>query len=521
MLWLLALGLGTALAAVSYGRSRIARVPFALRTVAGTLAAALLLNAPLGPTAPLAPWVALDASASWAASAGGWDAATRAAEAARPGSDSLVLFGSAVRGGPVPAAATDTASRIGTLVDQARALGRPLRIVTDGLLDDPERLAELPRGSEVVVPSLTPPSDLAVAALTAPRAALIGDTLEVRVLLRAGGAGSVPRSLVVDLGGRALATVAVEALEAFEEREALVRAAMPALEGEQELRASLNAADGVPANDSATTPLQVTGVASVALISTAPDQDSRFALAVLRATQRGAVRGYVRVAPGQWREGDALRPVTEAVVRRALEQSSLAVLHGDTSYFGSPRQRTTGALVLMAPPEGSDEFYVTSAGDSPVRAALAELPWEALPPLRAGPNPRGGLDALLARRARRGEERTVVALQEEPRRVAVVNAAGLWRWRTRGGRSADAFDAVWGSIFDWVVAGADGSAGDDARPRVARELVPRPASVVSGPVGSAPVRDLTPRARSAWWLAALALLALCGEWIMRRRLGWR
>lgn len=522
MLWVLSLALGTALAAVSYGRPGPPRAPFALRAVAGTLAAALLLNAPLGPTRTLAPWVALDASASWTTTEGGWNAATAAAqEALRSGGDSLVLFGSAVRGGPVPPAPTDTASRIGALVDQARALGRPIRIVTDGRLDDAERLGELPRGSEVIVPPLTQPPDLAIAALVAPRAALIADTLEVRVLLRAGGAGAGARTLAVELGGRPLATVAVEALGEFEEREVAVRAVVPSIEGDQRLQASLNAGDAVPANDAASATLRVSGVASVALISTAPDQDSRFALAVLRATQRGAVRGYVRVAPGQWREGDALRPVSEAVVRRALEQSSLAVLHGDTAYFGPPRARASGALVLIAPPEGSDDFYATSAGDSPLRAALAELPWDGLPPVRAGVAPRGGLGALLARRARRGEERPLVTLQEEPRRVVIVSAAGLWRWRTRGGRSADAFDAVWGSIFDWVVAGDGSATGADDGPRLARELVPRPASVVSGPVGVAPVRDLAPRARSAWWIAALALLALCGEWILRRRFGLR
>jgi hypothetical protein len=522
ILWVVALALGISLAAVSYGRVRLPRAPFALRALAGTLAAALLLNAPIGPTRTLPPWVALDASASWTATEGGWAAATAAAEhALRLGGDSLVLFGSAVRGGPVPLTPTDTASRIGALVDQARALGRPVRIVTDGRLDDPERLAELPRGSAVVVPSLTLPSDLAIAAFAVPRAALIADTLDVRVLLRAGGAGAGERTLSVDLGGRLLATVAVGALGAFEERDVQVRAVVPASEGDQLLRASLDASDAVPANDSASATLRVSGVASVALISTAPDQDSRFALAVLRATQRGAVRGYVRVAPGQWREGDVLRPVSETVVRRALEQSSLAVLHGDTSYFGPPRARASGALVLVAPPEGSDDFYATSAGDSPLRAALAELPWDGLPPVRAGAAPRGGVGALMARRARRGEERPLVTLQEEPRRVAVVSAAGLWRWRTRGGRSADAFDAVWGSIFDWVVAGDAGATGDDDGPRLAREMVPRPASVASGPVGVAPVRDLAPRARGAWWLAALALLALCGEWIMRRRLGLR
>jgi hypothetical protein len=521
MLWILALGLGTSLAAISYGGARAARVPFALRALAGTLTVALLVNAPLGRTRPLAPWVALDASASWLASENGWVTATAAADSAlRDAGDSLVVFGSSVRGAAVPTAPADTATRIGPLVDQARASGRPLWIVTDGRLDDAERLTELPRGSRVLVPTLSARSDLAVAELTVPRAVLIADSLAVRVLLRAGGSGSAPRTMAVALGERPLATVTVDALAAFEEREVVVRAVVPALEGDQPLTASLNDADEVPANDSAAATVQVSGVASVALISTAPDQDARFALSVLRATQRVAVRGYVRIAPGQWREGDALRPVGEAVVRRALEQSSLAVLHGDTAYFGPPRQRAAGALVLVAPPDGADEFYLTSAGDSPLRAAWAELPWEDLPPVRAGVAPRGGRGALLARRARRGEERAIVTLQEEPRRVAVVTSAGLWRWRTRGGRSADAFDAVWGSIFDWVVAGGSASGGDDG-PRVFRELVPRPADVVSGPVGSAPVRDLAPRARDAWWLAALALLALCGEWMMRRRFGWR
>ena len=115
----------------------------------------------------------------------------------------------------------------------------------------------------------------------------------------------------------------------------------------------------------------------------------------------------------------------------------------------------------------------------------------------------------------------MVALQEGPPRVAIVPAAGFWRWRTRGGRPAEAFDAVWGSIFDWVTTTARTPGADAELPRLAMELVPGPATVRSGPVGTGPVRDLAPRARGAWWLAALALLALCGEWVMRRRIGWR
>jgi hypothetical protein len=205
-----------------------------------------------------------------------------------------------------------------------------------------------------------------------------------------------------------------------------------------------------------------------------------------------------------------------------VEQASLVVLHGDTAYFGAPRRRARGALVLMPPGEGNEEFYVTGAGASPLRAALGDLPFDALPPLRVGaPMTGSSLPALLARRARRGDDRAVVALQEGPPRVAVVAAAGFWRWRTRGGRTAEAFDALWGSIFDWVTTTTrpDGAVAES--PRIATELVPGPARVRAGPVGTGPVRDLAPRAREAWWLAVLALLALCGEWVMRRRIGWR
>jgi hypothetical protein len=114
----------------------------------------------------------------------------------------------------------------------------------------------------------------------------------------------------------------------------------------------------------------------------------------------------------------------------------------------------------------------------------------------------------------------VVALRDGTPRTAIVTAAGFWRWRTRGGRSAQSFDALWGSIFDWVAASSAPRRGEDPSAAVSREIVPRPV-VAAGPVGTAPARDLAPRARDAWWLAALALLAFSAEWILRRRIGWR
>jgi len=33
--------------------------------------------------------------------------------------------------------------------------------------------------------------------------------------------------------------------------------------------------------------------------------------------------------------------------------------------------------------------------------------------------------------------------------------------------------------------------------------------------------DRAPRALSAWWLAAIAITALCAEWLLRRKIGLR
>lgn len=525
--WALALALGCVLALATYARGgRLPRAMFALRAFGVTVVLALLLNAPIGPTRRLAPRIALDASASWAAAAdpAAWTAARMAADSAlEAGGDSLVIFGSALRSAALmPERPEDPSSRIGPVVEQARASGRPVVIVTDGKIDDVERLAELPVGSYVLTPPGGGAADLGVAPLEAPGAVLIGDTIDLRVLIKAGAVvDAAPRTLTVTLGGRTLASPTVSALDPYGEREITLRVVIPAVDGEQALVAALNGADYLAANDTARSSISVVGSASVALISTSPDQDARFALSVLRQSQRGAVRGYWRVAPGQWREGDALRPVTEDAVRRALGTASLVVLHGDTALFGPARQRARGALVLMPTPDASDEYYATGAGDSPLRAALSDLPWDALPPLSVGAPERGGMNALLARRARRTDERGIVTLREGAPRTVVVTAAGFWRWRTRGGRNSESFDALWGSIFDWVV-------GPDAASRrslgangLANELVPRAPSVQAGPVGTAAARDLTPRARSAWWLAMLALVAFSVEWMLRRRIGWR
>ena len=524
--WIIALVAGLLLAALTYRvRPTADALPvFALRTVAGFAAVALLLDAPLGARRPVAPWVGLDVSASWLAT-GDTTAWTRARAAVdslrRAGADSVLLFGDSVRADSIPASPRDRASRVGPLVESALAVGRPLVIVTDGAIDDPERLERLPRGSAVrLVPAVARP-DAALAVLDAPRGALGGDTISARVVVRAGAAGSAATSLTVALDARTVTVAPMPALDAYEERELRVPIPVPATDATRRIRVSLGGGDAVATNDTASAELVVSGAAAATFISTAPDEDARFALAVLRGTRRGPVQGFWRVAPGAWRVDGSLRAVAEAEVRKAAAATPLLVLHGDTAIFGAPRALAKAALVLMVPPAEGDDYYPSGTGDSPIAAALAGVPWDSLPPVEVGLIRPGGYAAILARRARRFDERSVVVLAEDSRRTAVVPATGLWRWRLRGGRSADAFDAVWGSIFDWV--GAEPSAGAPgvARGGLSREWVPRRPTVAAGDVGDGVPLDRAPRALGAWWLALIAIGALCAEWLLRRRIGLR
>ena len=526
LIWLLSLAAGFLLAALTYRLppARESLPVFVLRALAGTAAMALILDAPLGPRRPVQPWVGLDVSASWRASgdATAWTRALAVVDSLRgAGADSVLLFGDSVRADSLPRLPADQSSRVGPLVESALAVGRPLVIVTDGAIDDPERLERLPRGSEIRLVIAESRPDAALAVLDAPGGALGGDTIGVRLVVRAGAAGSAATQLELALDARVVSTTAIPALEAFDEREIRVAVPIPASDAARRIRATLGDGDAVATNDTASAALVVSGAAAATFVSSAPDADARFALAVLRGTRRGPVQGFWRIAPGVWRVDGSLRAVSEAEVRRAATATPLLVLHGDTAVFGAPRSLGNGALVLMVPPAAGDDYYPSGTGDSPLAAALAGVPWDSLPPIEVGVSRAGGYGAVLARRARRFEERTVVVLTESPRRVAIVPAAGLWRWRMRGGRTSDAFDAVWGSIFDWVGAETGGGASPVARGGLAREWVPRRPTVAAGAIGDGVPLDRAPRALGAWWLALVAIAALCAEWLLRRRIGLR
>ncbi|HEX5438780.1 MAG TPA: hypothetical protein VFW98_16635 [Gemmatimonadaceae bacterium] len=600
-LWIIAAVVGLALALALYGwrdpRGILRALPLIiLRAIAFAVLLALVLNAPAGPATPSAPLVALDASQSWMR---GDDSATwrrAVADARRASRDSVLLFGDSVRRGRIPSLPTDDATRVQPLVERALGSGHPLILVTDGVVDDPASLQTLPAGSRVDVVAPRAGRDVAVASLDAPRTAVSGDTIDVQVTLQNGAVAAPAGTLAVLANSHVLNTASVAALPAAGERTVTIKVPMKVPAGPMVFAVAMTApGDAERRNDTVAVPMDVSRAAGAVLVSSSPDFDARFLLPVLRGAVALPTRAYFRVAPGQWRRGGTLTPVTEAEVRAALRDAPLAILHGDTAVFGPPRAATTGSLALLAPPSDTlGEWYPVAAPPSPLATALNGIPWDSLPPLDVSASlPQGSWEGLVAARARQFDRRPAIAGWEQGgRRIVVIGASGLWRWEFRGGTDADAFAALWGSIFDWLSAerpdpraalpaagivragdrirwqrgsGTDsvvvavltrrgGTTRDDSVTlrfargtsiaesdplpagvydvrvphgravlvvNASRELLPRAPTVKSGVVGGTVLSGVQPLVRDRGWVYLLALVALCAEWLLRRRKGMR
>ncbi len=456
--WLIALVAGIVVALIQYGWSALrggwGAVPAAiLRAAAVALIVALLLDAPLSPARSVAPWAALDASQSMVRGDSTlWRAARDSVRAL--GAESTFVFGDSVRrAGTVPAP-RDRTSQLRPMVERALGAGHPLTVVTDGELDDPDAARALPAGSRIIVLRHTPRRDLAVVSMDVPRAAISGDTVDATVALAAGGAGARAGTLSLSLDGKIIASAAVDSFAAFGERSVSLKARLEGATGPAVLRAAITSPeDAEVRNDTLAVAIDLSNSARAVFVSTSPDFDARYALAVLRGALAIPTSGYFRVAPGEWRVDGALTPVREEQVRQALHDAPVAIIHGDTAAFGPPRAATIGPLALIVTSPAEGEWYASAAPASPLAPALSGLVWDSLPPVGLAPvTPRGDWQGVEARRGRGDERRPILVGSDQPRRVVVVAASGLWRWRFRGGVASDAFTALWGSIFDWLAA---------------------------------------------------------------------
>ncbi|MGH7719066.1 MAG: hypothetical protein ACREON_09520, partial [Gemmatimonadaceae bacterium] len=338
--WIAAIAAGVALALLLYGwrepRAVARMAPLVgLRAFAFALVVALLLDAPIGARRTPDPLVALDVSASWLR--GGDSSAWRMARArARAlASDSVLLFGDSVRRGELPNAPGDAATRIRPLLERALGAGRPLVVLTDGELDDAAALSGFPAGSRVEVSARPHLLDVAAVSLEAPRAAVSGDTIEVRVTIRNGGAPSPAGALALLAAGRELARVAFEELPPRTERTEGVRVPLAVPPAPLTISAAVTVQGDVERrNDTLSVAIEVARAAGAVLASTSPDFDARFLVPILRGAVSLPTRAYFRVAPGVWRQEGSLAGVSEAEVRGALREAPLAILHGDTALFG-------------------------------------------------------------------------------------------------------------------------------------------------------------------------------------------
>jgi hypothetical protein len=594
--WLVALVVGSAFAILQYrlGGARNQVRLQALRGVAVTASIAVLLNAPVGCSRSVRPYAALDASASWrvAGDSAVWRRAVEAADSI--GADTTLLVGDSVRAGDPPDAPSDGASHVGPLVERALGAGRAVAFVTDGRVDDPERLQELPSGSSVILLEGATRRDAALASLSVPPAAVTGDSIDIGAVVAAGSGGTAGGRVELAIDGASIGMQAIDSMSPFAEREVRWRLGAGSQPGQRLVRVVVTVpGDVLPRNDTLYASLEIAAGASAVFASTAPDFDARYALDVLRGTLAVPTRGYYRVAPGQWRVDGSLAAVSEEEVKRNLSEAPIVVLHGDTAAFGPPRVYVRGSLALFAPPVArGDEYYPTSAPPSPLMSTFSTLPWDSLPPIEVGEAPRDvEWTALSAKRGRRLDERRVVVGTSTPRRTVVVSAAGLWRWRFRGGRTADTFVSLWGSVFDWLagetvdlrgarpatpwvrvgeaVRWRRGGMKDSAATVIAKrrggtttdtirlrfsgastmtesaplaagvyttrlagvegllvvnesaEWVPRRPTVRAGAIGTGAAAGRAPTSRNAWWIYAIALAALCVEWVQRRKIGLR
>jgi len=485
--WFIAIAIGLVAAWLAYGRrgrggvnspSRMTWLLAALRAAAVAVVAALLLGAPRGQETPRAPLVAVDVSASWRRAVGdestfvqGWRRLVNDSALRTVASDAdLVLVGDSLRESTADEARrvlpADRASRVRPAVDRAASLGRSLMLVTDGEIDDVDALAEAPPGSRVVRLPGAPRRDVAVADLQVPLSVTGGDTVTASVTLTAGAIAADNGTLHLRVDGVEAATATIPPLAPFASTRLTVPFAVTRGDRVALVQAVVEtASDAEGRNDTLTVAMDVGDRPAAVFVSTSPDIDVREVLTVLRGALDVPTRAYLRVAPGVWRVEGSLASVSEAEVKARAATAGMLIVHGDTAWRAQSGNRTAAARALWVPAPPTQiarageltrtpEWYATAAPPSPLMGALASLPYDSLPPVTLAGAATGGEPVLTVRLGKQGTAQTAIAAREaNGTRTVVISGSGYAGWALRGGRSREAFTALWGAIFDWVSAG--------------------------------------------------------------------
>lgn len=475
----------------------------ALRAAALLLIVVLLIDPRLGATARSRAdrtRVVLDASLSMrprAADSTGWQQAlSTATRMARAG---VIVAGEAPRSvGPDSLrllAPSSASSRMLPAIQAAAEAGaQRVVVVTDGAIEDTQEIASwLPRlGVELDVERVQTPSpaNRAVAEVDAPAWAEAGQPLEVRVAVAARGAQPDQNAaLVVRQGGTVVArsNVALPGDTRLASVALTFTASGPPEGGLVRYDVAFETADSIPDDDVRTAYVFVSEEpAGVALVSFLPDWEPRFLHPVLAQALGLPVRTFLRVPNGGYfRAAEGLQAgtrVEEAIVRRAVAQADVLVLHGVSEsapeWWREAAQRARRLILLPAGPLGepyqiggpvvADWYIAPEIPSSPIAPFLQDLNVSEVPPLESLFNTAAGANAwapLNAGRTRRGGRAPALLAQETAgRRVAVATGTGYWRWAFRGGAARDLYTRLWGAVAGWIAQEQAQVAGAGVRP---------------------------------------------------------
>jgi hypothetical protein len=467
----------------------------ALRAGALVLLVLLLWNPSLParsrPGGEVQPWVALDDSRSMTASGGEdapWSRALARARTAAAAGARVVTLGESR--GPVPdldslTADAETSLLAPTLRRAAEAGVRELTVVSDLRLDDAVAVA-----AELSVPGLRvriedvggPVVSAGIADVEAPATGRAGEAVRVavEVFATAESAGDSAR-LVLTRDGAAVGSWTIELPGPGTTVRREVETSLPREAGTVLWRATVRTpGDAFEDDDGRARATEVDPASGVvAVVSLAPDWESRFLLPVLTQVTGLPTRGWLRVGPDRYLPTGGGAVVGAEALRPALEEARILVLLGlgrDAPDWVREVLRTNRrTLVLAGDPSGAaaagvpagpvraGEWYATApVPASPVAAALADLPVAELPPLGRVLPPGGapaGQAALAVQRAGAGPTVPALVLRDEGRRRTVVAlASGFWRWAFRPDAPREAYRRLWSGVAGWLLEFEEGAA---------------------------------------------------------------